>query len=75
VYGGKGKPVALSYWRRPDRLLDEPDEMVDWSRVALAAALRRDATGTKRKPPKEDGRGAGSGAGATLAARRRRAPP
>ena len=32
--------TVASYWRMPDRLLDEPDELVEWSRAALAAAER-----------------------------------
>ena len=40
VYHGKGKPIAMSYWRVPERLLDEPDEMVAWARTALGVARR-----------------------------------
>ena len=40
TYTGKSKPVEMSYWRAPERLLDSPDEMVDWARNALAAAKR-----------------------------------
>jgi DNA transformation protein len=40
VYSAKGKPVALSYWRLPDRLLDDPEELARWARAALAAAQR-----------------------------------
>jgi DNA transformation protein len=32
-------PVALSYWEVPDRLLDDPDELVAWARRAHAVAL------------------------------------
>lgn len=44
----QGHRVVTSYWRAPDRLLEEPDEMVEWARLALAAA-RRKAT-EKQKP-------------------------
>ncbi|MCP9626643.1 TfoX/Sxy family protein [Rhodopseudomonas palustris] len=43
--------TVASYWRLPDRLLDEPDEMVEWSRAALAAAERA-ALAKARKPRK-----------------------
>ena len=35
-----GTTTVMSYWRMPERLLDEPDEMRDWARQALAAARR-----------------------------------
>lgn len=40
VYSGKGKPVAMSYWRAPERLYDDPDEMAAWGRRAMAVARR-----------------------------------
>ncbi len=43
-----GRRVAMSYWQIPDRLFDEPDEMLAWARRALAVA-RTSALG---KPPK-----------------------
>jgi DNA transformation protein and related proteins len=47
TYAAKGKTVEIgSYWRVPERLLDEPEEMVEWGRAALAAA-RRSAAGKK----------------------------
>jgi DNA transformation protein and related proteins len=40
TYRTKGRaPVAMSYWEVPDRLLDEPDELVVWARRAHAVAL------------------------------------
>lgn len=48
VYDGKGKPITMSYWRAPERLSDDPDEMVAWARAALDVA-RRAAAG-KAKP-------------------------
>lgn len=41
-----GKTIVMSFWRAPERLLDEPDEMVAWARDAIAAARR--AKRTKR---------------------------
>ena len=32
--------TVMSYWAVPERLLDEPDELVDWAREAWAVALR-----------------------------------
>src|SRR4051794_21654352 len=39
-YEKQGRTIDLSFWRAPERLLDEPDELVDWARTALAAAGR-----------------------------------
>jgi DNA transformation protein len=39
-YSKKGSTIDLSFWRAPERLLDEPDELVEWARAALAAARR-----------------------------------
>lgn len=38
VYEAKGRQVSLGYWRAPERLLDDPDELVAWARIALAVA-------------------------------------
>lgn len=40
VYDGKGKPIAMSYWRVPERLYDDPDEMAEWARRAIGVARR-----------------------------------
>jgi DNA transformation protein and related proteins len=53
LYESRGRTIALSYWRIPDRLLDDPDEMVSWARSALsiahrAAPKRKAARGTAR---------------------------
>ncbi len=39
-YEAKGRRVVLSYWRAPDRLIDDADEMAIWARKALSAAER-----------------------------------
>jgi DNA transformation protein and related proteins len=39
-YEKKGRTIDLSFWRAPDRLFDEPDELVEWAQVALGAANR-----------------------------------
>lgn len=42
-----GRKAVMSYWRMPERLYDEPDELADWARDALAAARNASAA---RKP-------------------------
>jgi len=39
-YAKKGSTIDLSFWRVPERLFDEPDELVTWAQAALAAARR-----------------------------------
>ena len=39
-YAKKGAMIDLSFWRVPERLFDEPDELMIWARAALAAAHR-----------------------------------
>src|ERR1700720_3759393 len=39
-YQKKGDTIDLSFWRAPERLFDEPDELLAWARAALAAARR-----------------------------------
>lgn len=39
-YRKKGVEIEMALWRVPDRLMDEPDELLDWAREALAAARR-----------------------------------
>jgi DNA transformation protein len=46
-YEKKGDIIDLAFWRAPERLFDEPDELVTWARAALAAARR---VAAKREP-------------------------
>jgi len=46
-YAKKGSTIDLAFWRVPERLFDEPDELLTWARAALAAAGR---VAAKRKP-------------------------
>jgi DNA transformation protein len=40
TYRPKGRsPVAMSYWEVPERLLDDPTELLAWARRAHAVAL------------------------------------
>ncbi|MEZ5844003.1 MAG: TfoX/Sxy family protein [Hyphomicrobiaceae bacterium] len=61
-YEKKGGQVAvMSYWRAPERLIDDADEMLEWARPALAvaqsAARRQAAKGPdKRRAAKKDAR-------------------
>ena len=36
----RGERALKSYWRMPDRLNDDPDELAEWAKAALAAARR-----------------------------------
>jgi len=57
VYQAKGRRVVMSFWRLPDRLLDDPDDLANFARAALKVAhraaakksrVRRKASKTKR---------------------------
>jgi DNA transformation protein and related proteins len=52
-YQKRGGTIDLSFWRVPERLFDEPDELIVWAQAALAAARRvatkRPSTVPKRK--------------------------
>jgi DNA transformation protein len=50
TYQSKKKRVAMSYWRVPDRLYDNPEELALWSRDAMAAAQRAAAGKTRLRP-------------------------
>ena len=50
-YEKQGSLIDLSFWRAPERLFDEPEELVEWARTALAAA-RRVAAKNKRPAPR-----------------------
>lgn len=50
VYAGATGPVTvMSLWRTPERLYDDPDEMVAWARRALGVARTLAARKPKRK--------------------------
>jgi DNA transformation protein len=58
-YQTKARTVTIgSYWQLPERLYDDPEELADWARAALAAAqraaLRKRPKGSKaaKKPDK-----------------------
>lgn len=44
VYGSKnGRETSLGYYRLPERLLDEPEELRDWALAAIDVAIRANA--------------------------------
>ena len=45
-----GEHKLTSYWRMPERLYDDPEELAQWARRAHATALR--AAARKEKPAK-----------------------
>ena len=48
TYEAKGRSVQIgAYWRIPERLFDDPDELLEWARAALAAGQR---AALKKKP-------------------------
>ena len=47
-----GNTIDLSFWRAPERLFDEPDELVAWAQAALAAARRVAAQRGRTASPK-----------------------
>ncbi|MEO8742468.1 MAG: TfoX/Sxy family protein [Lysobacteraceae bacterium] len=49
VYMSKYGPIAMSYWTAPDDAMDSSEAMAPWARLALAAALRKDAVRAARK--------------------------
>jgi DNA transformation protein and related proteins len=51
-YEKQGSIIDLSFWRAPERLFDEPDELVAWACLALAAA-RRVAAKRERTAPRQ----------------------
>jgi DNA transformation protein len=52
-----GRRVLTSYWKAPERLFDEPDEMQAFARAALGVSRRMVASsGKPRKSPRKDKR-------------------
>lgn len=60
-YGTKtGRRVLTSYWRLPDRLYDDPDELAQWARAALSTAIQsaapKSAAAKSSAPKRHTGR-------------------
>ena len=49
VYSKKDQKIDMSYFRVPERCMDDADEMAKWCRVAYGVALKAAA---KKKPRK-----------------------
>ena len=49
---GRRSEHALPYWRLPDRLYDDPDELAMWADRALSVAQRQKFAARKRKRAK-----------------------
>jgi DNA transformation protein len=45
----KGDITSHNYYALPDRLYDDPDELAEWARKALAVASKASAARTKRR--------------------------
>ncbi|WP_020185246.1 TfoX/Sxy family protein [Methylopila sp. 73B] len=52
-----GRRTITSFWRAPERLMDEPDELARWARRSVAIALAKKNSG---KPRRLGRKGAGS---------------
>ena len=52
TFVARKKSVATSYWRIPDGLYDDPEELARWSRLALAVAERAAATKKSKRKKK-----------------------
>jgi DNA transformation protein and related proteins len=52
-YEKQGRTIDLAFWRVPEHLLDQPDELVTWARAALAAAHRIAAKGERKAPARK----------------------
>lgn len=51
-YAKGGILIDLAFWRAPDRLLDDPDDLLAWARLALEAANR--VASDRRLPRRPD---------------------
>jgi DNA transformation protein len=52
-YEKQGSTIDLAFWRAPERLFDEPDELVAWAQAALAAAHRIATTRERTAPARK----------------------
>jgi DNA transformation protein len=48
---GRPREHSLPYWRLPERLYDDPEELAAWAERALAAAERKKFAPAKRRAP------------------------
>lgn len=52
VYQARGRRVVMSFWRLPDRLLDDPEDLANFARAALQVAQRAAAKKSRPAPRK-----------------------
>jgi DNA transformation protein len=52
-----GTRTLTSYWRMPERLYDEPDELAAWAARAMRSARRADALAHRKRGEKSGGSG------------------
>jgi len=52
----KGEHTLTSYWRMPERLYDEPEELARWAREAHAVALRAQTRLRKQRSKRTEGK-------------------
>ena len=53
-YGTKhGRRAIKSYWRMPERLYDDAEELAQWARAALAVAQRKAVKPARRRGKKQ----------------------
>jgi DNA transformation protein and related proteins len=48
TYSGKNKPIKMSYWQVPEDVLEDQDDLTEWTRKACEIALK--AKKPKAKP-------------------------
>lgn len=54
IYDTKlGQRGIMSYWRLPDRLYDETDELLKWAHRSVAASLAAKGTEQRKKPARK----------------------
>lgn len=44
----KGRVFVRTYFQVPEEMLDEPDDLIDWTRKSIDVALRADSKKSKR---------------------------
>lgn len=56
--GKEGRKISMSYWEIPDRLYDEPEELIEWAKAAIEAATRnKNAKPTRKTTSKKKSAG------------------
>jgi DNA transformation protein len=48
----EGRRTIMSYWRMPERLYDDPDELAEWARLSMVVAQRSAAPKRRSRPAK-----------------------